>query len=59
MNKNFLTSKIFWTALLGFIAVLLNGIFGLNISNEVIVGIMAVLTIIFRWPTDTPLKLNR
>jgi len=58
MNKSFLTSKVFWVALLGFAAVVLNGQFGLNISNELIAGIIAILTIIFRWPSDKPLKLK-
>jgi len=57
--KTFWTSKIFWTAVLGFIAVLVNGLFNLEISNEIIVGIMSLLAIIFRWNTEQQLAVRK
>lgn len=58
MNKEFWKSKVFWTALLGFIAVVVNGAFGFAIPEVVIAGIIAVLTVIFRWSAEGPLKVK-
>lgn len=58
MDKSFLTSKVFWTALLGFLTVVANGFFGWEISNELIAAIIAILTVIFRWQASGPLKLK-
>lgn len=59
MNKEFWKSKTFWTALLGFIALVVNGAFGFAIPEVVIGAIMAVLTIIFRWQAEGPLKAKK
>lgn len=59
MIKEFWKSKTFYTAIFGFIAVIANGAFNFEIPNEVIVGIMAILAIIFRWNADSKLTVKK
>lgn len=53
--KPFWTSKTFWAMILGLLAYIVNEQWGLGISDEVIVAIMTVLGVIFRWTAAGPL----
>jgi len=59
MDKLFFKSKTFWTSILGFAAVITNGAFGFEVPEVVIAGITAVLTVIFRWTAEGPLKVKK
>jgi len=56
--KPFWTSKTFWTMLLGLAVYIVNEQFGLLVPESVIVGVMAVLGIIFRWSSTEKLTVK-
>jgi hypothetical protein len=56
--KPFWTSKTFWTMLLGLAVYIVNEQFGLLVPESVIVGVMAVLGIIFRWGSTEKLTVK-
>jgi len=59
MDKEFWKSKTFWVALLGFLGVIANGAFGFAIPEAIVAGVIAVLTVIFRWQAEGPLKVKK
>jgi uncharacterized membrane protein YgaE (UPF0421/DUF939 family) len=57
-NKEFWKSKVFWTQLLGFLSATLAAVIPTEynaILTTAIALITAILTVAFRWGSDTPL----
>ena len=52
------TSKTFWAMVIGFIVYIVSEQFGFIIPESVIVGIMALLGVLFRWVADQPLSVK-
>lgn len=57
--KPFWTSKTFWTMVLGLLAYIVNEQFGVVISESIIVGLMALLGILFRWNSTEKLSTKK
>jgi hypothetical protein len=58
-TQPFWTSKAFWTIVVGMITFIANKYFAIGIPDEIIVSVMAVLGIIFRWVADQPLGVTK
>ena len=56
MTKKWYKSKVFWTMIIGLLVFYLNNAFELSIPDELIISIMAVLGMFFRWTTTTVIK---
>ena len=59
MTKSFWKSKTLWTLIIGLIVFYLNKAFLLDIPDELIVSLMAVLALIMRWNSETKLVAKR
>lgn len=57
--KPFWSSKTFWTMIIGLVAYIVNEQFGFVIPESIIVGIMAILGILFRWNSDEKLTVSK
>lgn len=57
--KEFWKSKTVWVSGLGFAVVLINSITGLVVPELAISGVIAVLTVLFRWQAEGPLTVKK
>ena len=54
-TKSFLKSKTLWTLIIGLVVFYLNSAFDLDIPEALIVSLMSVLAMLFRWKAVTQL----
>lgn len=57
-TQAFWTSKTFWTIIIGLIVFIANNYFQVGIPNELVISVMGLLALIFRWVADQPLSVT-